>query len=106
MKKWLIKTLKKILNKLEPAALPKTVVAFSYKSLVTLEVNYHLNEWGQKRLSQRDIKEILARQLSEQIIDYMDVSSAKMYAFNTDEEQVHYRATVQLVENDEKSDFK
>lgn len=95
MKKWLIKILNKILKKLQPIVFDEVTIKHSYKPLVTVTANYSLNKLDANRVSEERIKEILARQLSEQIIDHMDISHTTSFS----PEQVLYRATIQIADN-------
>ena len=99
MKKWLIKILKKILKKLEPTIFEEVVITHSYKPLITIEANCSLDKWDMKRISEENIKEILAKRLSEQIIDRMDILTATSYDSPFGEERVHYKAKVQIADN-------
>ena len=99
MKKWLIKILKKILKKLEPTIFQEVSITHSYKPLITLEENFALSKRDADRIPEEKIKEILARRLSEQIIDHMDMLVATNYDSIMFEEQIHYRAKIQIADN-------
>ena len=98
MKKWLIKILKKILRKLEPNVFDEITITHSYKPLITLEENFALNKRDAERISEEYVKETLAKLLSEQIIDYMDILTATSYEPTLFEEQIHYRAKIQIAD--------
>ena len=99
MKKWLIKILKKILKKLEPTIFEEVTITHSYKPLITVTANLSLNKRDTERISEENVKEILARQLSEQIIDHMDMLVATQYDSTIFEERIHYKATIQIADN-------
>lgn len=99
MRKWLIKILKKILRKLEPTVFKEVTIKHSYKPLITLEENFSLNKRDMGRLPEGYAKEILAKRLSEQIIDHMDILVTTSYEPTFFEEQFHYRAQIQIADN-------
>lgn len=99
MKKWLIKILKKILKKLQPTIFEEVVITHQYKPLLTIESNYCLSKRDMERIPEEEIKKILARRLSEQIVDYMDTLVVTSYDPIMFEEQVHYRAKIQIADN-------
>lgn len=99
MKKWFIKILKKILKKLEPMVFEEVTIEHSYKPLITVTANYSLNELDANRVPKERIKEILARRLSEQIIDHMDMSVATYITPLSPEEIIRYKATIQIADN-------
>lgn len=99
MKKWLIKILKKILKKLQPTVFEEVSITHSYKPLITIEENFALSKRDAERMPKERIKEILARRLSEQIIDHMDILTATSYEPIMFEEQIHYKATIQIADN-------
>ena len=99
MKKWLIKILKKILKRLEPAVFEEVTITHSYKPLITLEENFSLNKRDRERLPEGYVEEVLAKRLSKQIINHMDVLVATSYESALFEEQFHYRAKIQIADN-------
>lgn len=99
MKKWLIKILKKILKKLEPAVFEEVTITHSYKPLITLEENFALSKRDIERLPEGYVREMLAKRLSKQIIDHMDILVTTNYSHTLFEEQFHYRAQIQIADN-------
>lgn len=99
MKKWLIKILKKLLKKLEPTVFEEVSITHSYRPLITLEENFSLNKRDIERLPEGYAKEILAKRLSEQIVNYMDILVATSYEPTLFDEQIHYRARIQIADN-------
>ena len=99
MKKWLIKILKKILKKLEPTVFEEVTIKHSYKPLITLEENIVVNKRDVERLPEGCFRDRLAQRLGEQIIDYMDISHTTSFNPKVFEEQVHYRAKIQIADN-------
>lgn len=99
MKKWLIKILKKILKKLQPTIFEEITITHSHKPLITVTTNYSLNKLDAKRIPRERIKEILAKRLSEQIVDHMDILTSVDYCSPLAEEQIHYKATIQIADN-------
>lgn len=98
MKKWLIKLLKRILKKLEPNVFNEVTITHSYKPLITLEENFALSKRDAESMPEEHIKEILAKRLSEQIVDYMDVLVAINYEPTLFDEHVHYKAKIQIAD--------
>lgn len=99
LKKWLIKILKKILKKLQPNAFDEITIKTSYKPLITLEENFVMSKRDAERLPVGYYREILAKRLGEQIIDHMDISYTTGHSPDFPEEQIHYRATIQIADN-------
>lgn len=99
MKKWLIKILKKILKRLEPTVFEDVSITHSYKPLITIEANFALNKQDIERFPIGYARQILAKRLSEQIIDYADMSYTTSHEPSLFEEQVHYRAKIQIADN-------
>ena len=99
MKNWLIKILKKILKKLEPTIFEEVSITHSYKPLITIEANFALNKQDIERFPIGYARQILAKRLSEQIIGYADMSHTTSYEPSLFEEQVHYRAKIQIADN-------
>ena len=107
MKKWLIKILKKLLKKLQPMVFEEVTITHSYKPLITVEENFALSKRDAERMPEEYIKEMLAKRLSEQIIDHMDILVATSYEPSLFEEQIHYRAKIQIADNrNSNRDFK
>lgn len=99
LKKWLIKILKKMLKRLEPTVFEEVSIAHSYKPLITIEANFALNKRDIERFPVGYARQILAKRLSEQIIDYADMQVATSYEPTIFEEQVNYRAKIQIADN-------
>ena len=99
MKQWLIKILKKILKKLQPTIFETVSITRSYKPLITVSANLSLDKRDAERMLEEDIKEILARRLSAQIVDHMDMLVTTQFYPNIFEEQAQYRATIQIADN-------
>ena len=99
MRKWLIKILKKILRKLEPNVFNEVVIKTTYKPLITLEENIVVNKRDVERLPEGCFRDKLAQRLGEQIIDHMDISYTTSYNPEVFEEQVRYRAKIQIADN-------
>lgn len=99
LKKWLVKILKKILKKLEPTIFEEVAITHSYKPIITLEENFSLNKRDIERLPEGYAKEILAKRLSKQIVNHMDILVATSYEPTLFEEQFHYRARIQIADN-------
>lgn len=99
MKKWLITILKKLLRRLEPNVFDKVTITHSYKPLITLEENIVVNKRDVEKLSEGCFRDRLAQRLSEQIIDHMDISYTTCFNPEFFEEQVHYRAKIQIADN-------
>lgn len=99
MKKWFIKILKKILKKLQPTIFEEVTIEHSYKPIITIEENFALSKRDAERIPEEHIKEILAKRLGEQIIDHMDISATTIYSPEFFEEQIHYRAKIQIADN-------
>ena len=98
MRKWLIKILKKILRKLEPNVFNEVVIKTTYKPLITLEENIVVNKRDVERLPEGCFRDKLAQRLGEQIIDHMDISYTTSYEPTLFEEQIHYRARIQIAD--------
>lgn len=99
LKKWLIKILKKILKKLEPTVFEEVSITHSYKPLITVEANFSLNKRDIERFPVGYARQILAKRLSEQIIKYADTMITTSYEPSLCEEQVNYRAKIQIADN-------
>ena len=88
-KSWLIKVLRNWLSKLEPYH-NVVKVEHTHVPLVTLNASVAMPK---RRLLPEDrINEILAKQLSEEIIKYVDIE----WCENAWDEQIVYRATVRV----------
>lgn len=92
-KSWLIKTLRKWLNKLAPE---ENVLKIEHTAvpLITIGTNVSLSK--RDRISQDDIDHILARQLGEKIIKYADVQWYEKIDGSVFDEQIIYRARVRV----------
>ena len=99
LKKWLIKILKKILKRLSPNIFEEVSITHTYKPLITIEANCSFDKRDADRMSQERIEEVLAKRLSQQIIDHMDISYTTIYESSLFEERVHYRAKIQIADN-------
>ena len=92
-KSWLIKTLRRWLNKLAPEEnvlkIERTAVP-----LITIESNVSFSK--RDGISQDDIDHILARRLGEQIIEYADVQWYEKMDMSVFDEQIIYRARVRV----------
>ena len=93
-KSWLIKVLRKWLRKLEPeygiVTVEKTTVP-----LVTLSSSLTMPK--RRPLPEERINEILARELSEEIIKYANIEWCEKIDMSVFDEQIIYRATVRVV---------
>ena len=99
LKKWLVKILKNILKKLEPSIFEEVIIKHSYQPLITIEANCSFDKRDADRMSEERVKEILARRLGEQITDHMGILTTISYEPFLFEEQIHYRAKIQIVDN-------
>ena len=95
IKSWLIRTLRKWLNKLEPE---KTFrVEHINVPIATLNASF---TWPKNRqISEDRINEILARELSEEVIKYADIEMCEKIDMSAFEEYVVFRATVRVAGN-------
>ena len=92
-KSWLIKVLHKWLNKLEPGY-NTLKIEHTYVPLVT--VNASLTMPKCRTLKEEQINEILARQLSEEVIKCADIDYCEKFDINVFDEQIVYRATIRV----------
>ena len=91
-KSWLIKVLHKWLNKLEPE---KTFrVERTYVPLVTVNASFTMPKC--RTLKEEQINDILAKQLSEEVIKYAEIEYCEKVDMSMWEEQIIYRATVRV----------
>ena len=92
-KSWLIKVLRKWLAKLEPYH-NVVKVEHVHVPLVTLETSF---AWPkEKQMSTERIYEILARDLSKEVIKYADIKYCEKIDMSVFDEQIVYRATVRV----------
>ena len=92
-KSWLIKVLRKWLNKLEPGC-NTLKIEHTYVPLVTVNASFTMPKC--RTLKEEQINEILARQLSEEVIKYADIKYCEKVDMSMWEEQIIYRATVRV----------
>lgn len=91
-KSWLIKVLRKWLNKLESEKTFK--VEHINVPVVTVNASF---TWPKgKQISEDRINEVLANQLSEEIIKYANIEYCEKVDMSIWEEQIIYRATVRV----------
>ena len=91
-KSWLIKVLRKWLNKLEPE---KTFrVEHTYVPLATVNASFTMPKC--RPLKEEQVNEILAKQLSEEVIKYADIKYCEKVDMSMWEDQIVYRATVRV----------
>lgn len=92
-KSWLIRMLRKWLNKLEPdyniVKIERTTVP-----LVTLEANVATSK--RDEISREDINRILEKHLAEQIMQYANVEQCERIDTLMFGDQIIYRATVRV----------
>lgn len=93
LKSWLIKVLRKWLAKLEPYH-NVVKVEHTYVPLLTVSAMFTIPK--HKSLKEEQINEILARQLSEEVIKYADIECCERVDMSVLEEQIVYRATVRV----------
>ena len=92
-KSWLIKLLRNWLAKLEPYH-NVVKVEHTYVPLVTVNASFTMSKC--KPLKEEHINEILAKQLSEEVIKYADIEYCEKVDMSMWEEQIVYRATVRV----------
>ena len=91
-KSWLIRVLRKWLNKLEPEKTFK--VEHINVPVVTVNASF---TWPKgKQISEDRINEVLANQLSEEIIKYANIEYCEKVDMSIWGEQIVYRATVRV----------
>ena len=92
-KSWLIKVLRHWLAKLEPYH-NVVKVEHTHVPLVTLDASVAIPK--RRPLSEDRINEILAKQLSEEVIKYANIEFCEHVDMSVFDEQVVYRATVRV----------
>lgn len=92
-KSWLIKMLRNWLAKLEPYH-NVVKVEHTHVPLVTLDASVSIPKC--RPLPEDRINEILAKQLSEEVIKYADIEYCEKVDMSMWEEQIVYRATVRI----------
>lgn len=93
LKSWLIKVLRKWLNKLEPGY-NTLKIEHTYVPLATVNASF---TWPKgKQISEDRINEILARELSEEVIKYADIAYCEKVDMSVFEEYMVFRATVRV----------
>ena len=93
IKSWLIKVLRKWLDKLEPYY-DVVKVEHTYVPLVTVDAMFTISKY--KPLKEEQINEILARQLSEEVIKYAEIERCEKIDMSVCDRQIVYRATVRV----------
>ena len=95
-KSWLIKTLRKCLNKL---GADENIVKIEQVTvpLVTLEAKTSVSKIGYA--PEDYINEILAQELGRQILKYCDIQRSTRFDVDILDEQIMYRATVRVVDD-------
>lgn len=92
-KYWLVKVLRNWLAKLEPYH-NVVKVEHVHVPLLTLDASVSIPKC--RPLSEDRINEILAKQLSEEVIKYADIEYCEKVDVSMWEEQIVYRATVRI----------
>lgn len=92
-KSWIIKVLRKWMNKLEPYH-NVVKVEHTHVPLVTLDASVAMPK--HRLLPEDRINEILAKQLSEEVIKYADIEYCEEVDMSMWEEQIVFRATVRV----------
>ena len=92
-KHWLIKVLRKWLNKLEPY---HNVVKVEHTHVPLLTLNASVSIPKHRPLPEDRINEILAKQLSEKVIRYAEIEHCEKIDMSVFDEQIIYRATVRV----------
>ena len=92
-KSWLIKVLRNWLAKLEPY---HNVVKVEHVHVPLVTVNASFTWPKGKQISEDRINEILARELSEEVIKYADIEYCDKVDLSVFEEYVVFRATVRV----------
>lgn len=92
-KSWLIKVLRKWLNKLEPY---HNVVKVEHTAVPLLTLNASVAMPRRRPLPEDRINEVLAKQLGEEVIKYADIELCESVDMSMWEEQIIYRATVRV----------
>ena len=92
-KSWLIKVLRKWLAKLEPY---HNVVKVEHTHVPLVTVNAMFTMPKHRPFREEQINEILAKQLSEEVIKYADIEYCEHIDMSIFDEQIIYRATVRV----------
>lgn len=92
-KSWLIKVLRNWLAKLEPYH-NVVKVEHTHVPLITLDASVAMPKYSP--LSEERINEILAKQLSEEVIKYANIEWCEKIDMSVFDEQIIYRATVRI----------
>ena len=92
-KSWLIKALHKWLAKLEPY---HNVFKVEHTHVPLVTVNAMFTMPKRRPLKEEQINEILAKQLSEEVIKYAEIEYCEKVDMSMWEEQIIYRATVRV----------
>lgn len=92
-KSWLIRVLRNWLSKLEPYH-NVVKVEHTHVPLLTLDASVAMPK--RRPLPEDRINEILAKQLSEEVIKYADIKYCEKVDMSMWEEQIVYRATVKV----------
>lgn len=92
-KSWLIKVLRNWLAKLEPYH-NVVKVEHAHVPLVTIDASVAMPK--HRPLPEDRINEILAKQLSEEIIKYANIEQCEKIDMSMFDEQIIYRATVRV----------
>ena len=92
-KSWLIKVLRNWLAKLEPYH-NVVKVEHTYVPLVTLDASVAIPK--HRPLPEERINEILAKQLSEEVMKYANIEWCEKLDMSVFDEQIVYRATVRV----------
>lgn len=92
-KSWLIRVLRKWLNKLEPEY---NIVKVEHTTVPLLTLDASVATSKHRPLPEDRINEILAKQLSEEVIKYADIEQCEKIDMNVFDEQIIYRATIRV----------
>lgn len=92
-KSWLIKVLRKWLAKLDPYH-NVLKVEHVHVPLVTVNAMFAMPKY--EPLKEEQINEILAKQLSEEVIKYAEIEYCEKIDMSMFDEQIIYRATVRV----------
>lgn len=92
-KSWLIRVLHKWLNKLEPGY-NTLKIEHTYVPLATVNASFTMPKC--RALKEDQINEILAKQLSEEVIKYAYIQQCEHIDMSVFDEQIVYRATVRV----------
>ena len=93
LKSWLIRVLRNWLAKLEPY---HNVVKVEHTHVPLVTLNASVSVPKNRPLSEDRINEILAKQLSEEVIKYADIEYCEKVDMSMWEEQIVYRAIVRI----------